>query len=121
MSENWSWPGSLIARVIDGDTVRAVVTRDLGFHGSARFTVKLRLARINAGPIRSAAGQAAAAFLRELLPTPTPVLVETIGPYKYGDEWVAEITLPDGRNVSDVMVASGHALSWDGRGPRPGG
>jgi endonuclease YncB( thermonuclease family) len=50
-----------------------------------------------------------------------PVLIETVKAYKYGDEWMAEVTLPDGRNVSDALVAAGVAQWWDGQGPRPGG
>jgi hypothetical protein len=32
---------------------------------------------------------------------------------------MAEIVLPDGRNLSDVLVDLGLAVRWDGTGPRP--
>lgn len=119
----WAWPASTLLKVIDGDTIDAIVHRDLGFGGTAQLPVRLRLARINAPSAATPAGAAAAQYLTRLLP-PTFDLV-TLKPYKYGGvdgrvgEWVAEVTLPDGRNVSDVMVAAGHAVPWDGKGPRP--
>lgn len=116
----WTWPDSLITRVIDGDSFTARVTRDLGFHGWATFDVKLRLNRINALPLKSAHGLDAKRFLEELV-KPNVALVEivTTKPYKYGDEWMAEVVLNDGRNVSDEMVKNAMAVYWDGTGPRP--
>ena len=90
----------------------------MGFHGTASFEQRMRLNRVNAKPAKTAEGKAATAGL-ETLVMAGPVLIETVGPYKYGDEWMAEITLPDGRNVSDTMVANGFAVFWDGTGPRP--
>jgi endonuclease YncB( thermonuclease family) len=121
----WSWPNSTITRVIDGDSFTARVTRDLGFHGTATFDVKLRLNRVNTPPVKTAAGASAASLFTELVRlvagVSTLVLIETVKPYKYGDEWMAEVTLPDGSNVSDLMVVQGAAVYWDGTGPRPGG
>jgi hypothetical protein len=48
-----------------------------------------------------------------------PVHITTVGPYKYGDEWQAELVLADGRNLSDALVDLGLAVYWDGHGPRP--
>lgn len=119
----WTWPGSTVTRIIDGDSLTATVTRDLGFHGTATFAVRLRLNRINTPPASTDAGKLATRMATVLLVAdpPVQVLIETVGPYKYGDEWMAEITLPDGRNVSDALVAGGWAVYWDGNGPRPGG
>ena len=41
----WLWPGARITRVIDGDSFVACVKRDIGFHGSVTFDVRLRLNR----------------------------------------------------------------------------
>lgn len=117
----WLWPGSTVTRIIDGDSFTARVTRDLGFHGTATFDVKLRLNRINTPPVKTPAGQDALLQAQLLMSPGAPVLIETVKPYKYGDEWMAEVTTLEGRNVSDAMVANGHALFWDGTGPRPGG
>jgi endonuclease YncB( thermonuclease family) len=125
MATVWSWPGARITRVIDGDSFIARLGRDIGFHGEVQFEQRLRLNRINTPPIKSVAGTAAAEFFKALVRVSEvaspPLLVETVKPYKYGDEWMAEVTLPDGRTVSDLMVSSGGAVYWNGTGPRPGG
>jgi len=88
----WQWPDSTILRVVDGDTFVAQVHRDLGFHGTATFEVKLRLNRINTPPAHTPDGKKAADGLTVLLGGGS-VGIETVGPYKYGDEWMAEVTL----------------------------
>ena len=122
----WLWPGSTITRVIDGDSFVATVSRDLGFHGVATFGQKMRLNRINTPPAGTEIGDAATAFvLAKVMPgvigTAAVVGIETVGAYKYRDEWMAEVTLPDGSNLSDALVTAGLALYWNGQGPRPGG
>lgn len=117
----WLWPGSLITRVVDGDSLTARLTRDLGFHGTATFEVKLRLNRINAPAVNTDTGKIAGGALVALFPADVHVNIETTKAYKYGDEWMAEITLADGTNVSDWMVTGGYAVYWNGQGPRPGG
>ena len=117
-TEHWLWPDSTVTRVIDGDSIVAQLTKDIGFHGSTTFRQKLRIARINALPKSSTSGRSATAFLIELV-TNVSVFIETTGPYKYRDEWMAEITLPDGRNVADALVEAKLAVYWDGTGPRP--
>jgi endonuclease YncB( thermonuclease family) len=117
---SWAWPASKVVRIIDGDSFTAEVHRDLGFHGTATFLQKMRLNRINASPVKTDAGTRATAAVSALMLN-QPVLIETTGAYKFGDEWMAEVTLLDGRNVSDALVAAGVAVYWDGNGPRPGG
>jgi len=116
----WLWPGSTITRVIDGDSIVARVTRDIGFHGVATFEQHMRLNRINAAPLTTDPGARAATFVTSKV-TGAIVDITTEKPYKYGDSWMAEVTLPDGSNLSDALVAAGLALYWDGTGPRPGG
>lgn len=126
----WLWLDSVVTEVIDGDTIMAKVTRtetlgpiDIGFHGEANvelsvpFEQKLRLNRTNAPKLTTKKGQAAAEAVRRL--TEGRVTIQTIKPYKYGDEFMAEVTLADGRNLSDVLVSDGFAVYWDGNGPRP--
>lgn len=118
MSEHWDWPGAHVERIIDGDTFVAVLTRDLGFHGTATFEQRLRLNRINAKPAKTEEGKRATARVT-VLTTATSVGIETVSPYKYRDEWMAEVTLADGRNLSDLLVAEDLAVYWDGEGTRP--
>lgn len=122
----WNWPGSVVTNVVDGDSFDARVTRDLGFGGVVSFVVRLRLNRINTPPVKSPEGRAATALARQLMMA-VPVHIVTLKPYKYGGpdsspgEWMAEVTLADGRNVSDALIEAGVALPWDGAGGRPGG
>lgn len=121
----WDWPAATIIAVIDGDTVDANVTRDLGFGAEARFPVRLRLHGINTPSAKTTAGRAAKTRLTQLLPTGATVHITTHKPYKYGGpvdacgEWMATITLPDGRDISTTLIAERHAVPWDGNGPRP--
>jgi endonuclease YncB( thermonuclease family) len=116
----WDWPDSMVTRVIDGDSFEAQLAKDIGFHGVTTFRQKLRLNRINAVPVKTAHGLEAKKYLEELVkPNMSLVFIETVKPYKYGDEWMAEVTLLDGKNVSDDMVKNAMAVYWDGTGPRP--
>lgn len=118
MPERWLFPDSKVTRIIDGDTLTAELTRDVGFHGRLTYQQRLRLERINALPKTTTGGRSATAHLAQLV-TGVLVHIETTGPYKYRDEWMAELTLPDGRNVSDELVNAGLAVYWNGTGPRP--
>ena len=122
MSPVWDWPNSTILRVVDGDTVVALLCRDIGFHGITQFVQKLRLNRINSVPVKTAHGLESKRFLEELVtPNMQQVHIQTVKPYKFGDEWMCEIILVDGRNVSDEMVKNAMAVYWDGTGTRPDG
>jgi endonuclease YncB( thermonuclease family) len=122
---DWAWPDSIISRVIDGDTIEAdLINRNVGFGLVITFPVRLRLNRINAEPCQHQNGMKCKARLLELT-AGNRVNIATGKGYKYGappgklGEWMAEIWLPDGRNLSDVLVAERLAVYWDGQGPRP--
>lgn len=135
--------GTRVTDVVDGDTVSALLVEDCAFGNQLTHRVRLRLARINAAKGPTGNGTAATMYLLKLLdlshdrpPAEIRELV-TLKPYKYGGpagdyrgdvvggpkgyggEYLVEIELEDGTNVSDAMVASGHAVYWDGLGPRP--
>lgn len=122
----WPWPASTVTRVVDGDSIIARLTKDIGFHGHVTFEQKLRLNRINTPPASTDGGKAATAYVNVATTfavngVPLIVDITTVKAYKYGDEWMAEVVLPDGSNLSDALVAAGLAVYWDGQGPRPGG
>lgn len=117
---DWDWPDSKIVHIIDGDTLIAVLTRDLGFNGKAVFEQKLRLNRINCPPASTVEGKAATQFVEDTVNN-APVHITTVGPYKYRDEWMAEVVLANGKNLSDALAQASLAYYWNGRGPRPGG
>lgn len=119
VTTTWPWPGSTIMRAVDGDTIVAQLSKDIGFHGVVTFQQRLRLNRINTEPVHTTAGEAARAFVASRVGC--SVDITTIKPYKFGDEWMAEVVLGGGANLSDLLVATGLAVPWDGKGPRPGG
>lgn len=118
----WEWTNAAVIAVTDGDTVVARLTRDIGFEATVTFPWKLRLNRINAPSAKSMAGKAAIDAL-EIMVLGQELHIQTLRTYKYGGgdrpEYMAEITLADGTNVSDALVKSHHAVYWDGTGPRP--
>lgn len=109
---NYTFP-CVVDRVVDGDTI--VVVIDVGF----RIFIKqpIRLYGINAPENSTPAGKEATAYVTSLLPAGTSVACHTHSPQanagyeKYG-RWLAEVTLPDGTDLADLMVATGHAVPY---------
>jgi micrococcal nuclease len=98
-----------VLRVIDGDTVDALV--DLGFH--IRITKRLRLKGIDAPekhkPTKDA-GDAATDYLKGLIEgQAVAIKTELDSSDKYG-RLLATIYLDDGTNVNDLLVQEGHAV-----------
>lgn len=124
----WHWPQSRINKVIDGDTVDSTLVRlvDIGFNVTITVTLpmRLRLSRINTARSSSVKGKRAKDLVTSRT-TGTDLHITTLKSYKYGGpedkvaEYMAEVTLPDGRNLSDLLVSEGLATYWDGSGPRP--
>lgn len=105
---------AVVIDVHDGDTCHLDI--DAGF--SVHVHADVRLAHINAPELATPAGPPARDHLAGLL-AGAALTVKVLGPDKYGGRWQGEITLPDGRAVSDVMVADGFAKPWGGHGPKP--
>lgn len=122
MSQSWLFLGSTLARVVDGDTFDADLScaADFGFHLRVTQTSRqrFRLNGCNAAPLSTPSGAGASVALGALL-APAPFTLTSVGPYKYGDEWMAEVVLADGRRVTDVMVAQQWAAPWTGQGAQP--
>lgn len=111
-----------VVRVIDGDTV--VFEVPLWYDPELTLKKPFRLHGINSPEVHSTnpderkAGQAAMTFLATLLPTGYQVTVTSEGHDKFGRGLVS-VKLPDGSDVGKLMIDSGHALAWDGHGPKP--
>lgn len=119
----WTYPDSTLDHITDGDSFYANLAAgfDFGFHiiitGSAKQ--KFRLNGCNAAPLSTDSGKGAAAYLGSVLSS-GPFTLESIGPYKYGDEWMAVVTLADGiTDVTTLMIAQQWAAPWDGNGKQP--
>jgi len=107
-----------IVRVHDGDTIQVDV--DLGFY-TWRRKVWARIAGISARELSMVGGQEAADYLEGLLPAGTPVVIQStrIGADPADvmsfDRYVMSVTLPDGRDLADVLTSGGWAAPWDGK------
>jgi endonuclease YncB( thermonuclease family) len=119
VAPKYSYSNVEIVRIVDGDTVVAVV--DLGFR--VRMEMPLRIYGINTPERAQANHDEAIAALTKILkmrptkarPEPrTKVSVNTIKPAdKYG-RYLAEIFLADGTTVAERMIATGLATPYFG-------
>lgn len=114
----WTVPAR-VERVIDGDTVAVVL--DLGWGLYKRDHI--RVAHINAPETNTTLGKQAKSYAEELLPVSLEVTVVSHSLDKYGRA-LATILFPDksGSEPLDfgaTMVKMGHAVPWEGSGPKP--
>lgn len=107
---------ALVTRVTDADTI--ALDLDLGF-GVHQLALSCRVFGINAPELSTPAGKDARAFALTLLAAGDRVSVLSHGFDKYAGRFDGSITLADGRDFASVLVAAGHALPWDGKGPKP--
>lgn len=105
-----------VTRVIDGDTVD--VTLDLGFYIELRAQ-RIRLLGIDAPEVKGEtreAGQAAKAFLKDLVEGRW-IIIRTVKGKDDGDRadsfgrWLGVLYL-DGVDVNEAMMAAGHAVPY---------
>lgn len=105
-----------VSGVHDGDTVRADV--DLGFgvwmHGAA-----FRLLGLNAIELGDPGGREARDNLAALFEANPAVTLASVKPDKYGGRYDALLSLPDGTDVSNLLISTGWAAGWNGTGSRP--
>lgn len=128
-----------ITKWLDGDTFDAEVLlsltehidlSDLGIAKPFEVTVSLappvriRVYGINAPEVHSsdpkekAAGEAALKQARMLLPEGITVLAKSAGKEKY-DRYMANVTMPDGKDFAETMKRAGHARSYYGGKKEP--
>lgn len=102
----WQFPAT-VDRVVDGDTVEmhVQITAEEERHG-----VNIRIEGINALELSERFGAEAKAKAERLLPVGTEVVLIHRRREKYG-RFLAKVTLPDGSDFSDHMLA---ALATDG-------
>ena len=107
---------AVVEKVHDADSIEIGIS--LGFDIILKG-VKLRLNRINAPELNTVEGKISTEFLKEKLPIGTKIIVQTIKDKqeKYG-RYLAEIFL-DHENINDLLISTGKAKAWDGKGVRP--
>lgn len=113
-----------VAAVHDGDTVSFFV--DLGFNvflhpvnEKSRERMSFRLFGCNARELAQPGGPEARDHLAELLPVGLTVELASVKRDKYGGRYDAVVTMPDGTDLRDTLIADGWAVPWDGTGPKP--
>lgn len=100
-------------RVIDADTV--VLDVDLGFGVWLRGQ-SFRVLGINARERRTPGGEAAATYVRQLMPPGSTCTISSVKCDKYGGRYDAMISLADGTDLGRHLMETGWAVSWDGTG-----
>jgi len=116
----WTVPAR-VERVIDGDTV--AVSLDLGWGIYKRDHI--RVAHINAPELSTPEGKLAKAYAETLLPADREITVVSHSLDKYGRALAtikyASILAPTPEIIDfgQMMISKGHALAWEGQGPKP--
>lgn len=103
MKPDYTYKATII-RVIDGDTVKAIV--DLGLRVSIELTV--RLVGINAPEIKTEEGKRARDYLRLLENRDVIIKTHKDPRDKYG-RWLGEVH-SNGDNINSLMVTMGYAV-----------
>lgn len=140
MSPNYGPYQATVVAIHDGDTVDVDVVLtaagklarssksadiDLGFglwrtkRGVELKRQSIRLYGCNAAELATPAGKAALAFIETLLHIGDTVTLLSHGWDKYGDRVDGSITLADGRDLAQTMIAANQAAPWDGQGAKP--
>ena len=96
-----------IVKIVDGDTVYAVI--DLGLH--TRVKRKIRLSRINAPELRDNDGKDSKTFLTELVAKYPNLIIKTTLDRndKYG-RLLGEFFTEDGNSINQMLVDGGYAV-----------
>ena len=127
-----------VVEIHDGDTIdvdlvlvashahRHEPDVDLGFNvhavsgqGVVLERQSVRLLGCNAPELATDAGKAALAYLETILHVGDQVELVSHGWDKYGGRVDGTIRLPDGRDLTETMIAAGQAAPWDGQGVKP--
>lgn len=114
---------SEIIRVIDGDTVEAVISRDVGFYLTLTWTIRIRVLGVNCPETKGStkeAGLKATEFTKQWL-AQEPCIVETIAKEPHRgtgkisfERWIAKITRADGTSLGDALIEARHAVKMAG-------
>lgn len=107
-----------VKRVVDGDTF--IGDLRTGYRKLVGEDERLRLAGCNAWEKETVAGQSALANLAKLLPAGMQLTVRLVSerPDQYG-RLLVTVTLDDGTELVEELIAQQWSAPWDGRGKAP--
>ena len=94
-----------VARVVDGDTIRCMMSLGLRTYREE----SLRVRDVNAPELNTAEGKAARDWLLVLLPPGRSVVVQTHLDRQTFGRYVADLWV-EGRLLADLLVEAGHAV-----------
>lgn len=121
-ANRYTYPDCTLVRLVDADTfvARGYREMDAGFHIVVRaaWQQKFRLAGVACGAKGTPVGDEAARWVQAWL-SEYPFTLTSLGPYKYGDEWMARVMFGGGQDLADLLVLRGLAVRWNGRGVQP--
>jgi endonuclease YncB( thermonuclease family) len=103
-------------RVVDGDTY--LMRIDFGVDAVNVDPRRVRLAGCNAAPSATPSGQDCTARVVDLFAMPGQLTVRALGEDPHGRLLVA-VALPDGRDLTELLIAEQRAARWNGRGEPP--
>lgn len=109
-----------VIAVHDGDTLTANVEYPYAPHEWVVKQESIRLVGIQAAELKGVASDKANAA-REFLAGQVlgkRIMLQKSGVDKYGGRSDA-VVICNGMNVNDLMISSGHAVAWNGVGPKP--
>lgn len=107
---NWGPYRAVIKHIVDGDTYDVFI--DAGLNTYPYCTIRLRgvdTPETNRAASREA-GLAAKAFVEALAPVGTPCVITTLPDVLTFGRYVASVTLPDGTDLAQALLDSGHAV-----------
>jgi micrococcal nuclease len=111
-----------VIKIIDGDTVQL----DVAMWPRMSYRVNLRLAGVNTPEKKGrvpecekAAGQKATNFTQNWLRGMKMVVVSELKEDKYGGRMLGKLAKPNGEDLAQALIKTGHAKPYDGgkRGP----
>lgn len=108
---------AVVVSIHDGDTLTLDV--DLGF-GIWHKGMVIRFLGMDAKELKTPEGQEAYGFLKEQLPVGAKVILNSYKDRadKYGGRWLGTIMYGN-LSINLLMVKTGHATAWDGKGEKP--
>ena len=111
----WEFPHAKVISVHDGDN--AAVEVDMGFDEYKRVSV--RLLGLNAIELSKPGGVEARDNLASILPPGMLIGLRSVQWDKFGGRVDGYITLPGGADLGALLIQTGWAVPWDGRGKAP--